>query len=390
MARVDVIHRQQHQRNGGAAKQGTGFQHHRAALALIPKQASHRRQHDHQEGDAAAADVSLAALDGGPDIVEPGVAQQGRCADPLIANRRDGVALQQQLHAVKIHAAVTEIGRGQLSHRKERNAEPRRCRDKAGVAAPFVLPHRRQREHPEQQRVGAEDRFHRAGRRADGEPAGLIGAVQRRSTAHDEKRQHIVHGLRCAADAGADGHGNGKQTGAEHNALPPVQLSAAGKRRNAQRDKQQVAPQHHVDAAAEQKARQRVGPDEQRPPGAIAANVRRALLVAKVPLRAAVGDDAANLAIIKHFVVVHRGGQPDFVQRGAAGQEVKSRKEHDCPQHAEQRIGGLFEKRFDFLHRFCFHHSFSARRAINTTSRYWPSSSSISRKMPSCTKPAFS
>ena len=223
VARVDVIHRQQHQRNGGAAKQGTGFQHHRAALALIPKQAAHRRQHDHQEGDAAAADVSLAALDGGPDIVEPGVAQQGRCAGPLIANRRDGVALQQQLHAVKIHAAVTEIGRGQLSHRKERDAEPRRCRDKADVAAPFVLPHRRQREHPEQQRVGAEDRFHRAGRRADGKPAGLIGAVQRRSTAHDEKRQHIVHGLRRAADAGADGHGNGKQTGTEHNALPPVQ-----------------------------------------------------------------------------------------------------------------------------------------------------------------------
>ena len=198
MARVDVVHEQQHQRNDRAAKQRTALEHQRAAFVLIPDKADRRDEH----------------------------------------NGQNGMELQQQTDAVKVHAAVAEIGRSELGHGEQRNREPARRRAQTGRAAALILPDRCEREHPEQQRVGAEDRFHRAGRGTGNQPARLAAAVQGRRRADDEERQHVVHGLRRAADAGAKRQHDAEQCAAQRDALPVIQPRAAGKHRDAHGNQQ--------------------------------------------------------------------------------------------------------------------------------------------------------
>ena len=94
MARVDVVHEQQHQRNDRAAKQRTALEHQRAAFVLIPDKADHRDEHNGQKRHTAAADVGRLTVECGQNIVPPGRVQQGRGAGALIADRRHGMELQ--------------------------------------------------------------------------------------------------------------------------------------------------------------------------------------------------------------------------------------------------------------------------------------------------------
>ena len=94
VARVDVVHEQQHQRNDRAAKQRTALEHRRAAFVLIPDKADHRDEHNDQKRHTAAADVGRLTVECGQNIVPPGRVQQGRGACALIAGRRHGMELQ--------------------------------------------------------------------------------------------------------------------------------------------------------------------------------------------------------------------------------------------------------------------------------------------------------
>ena len=94
MARVNVVHEQQHQRNDRAAEQRTALEHQRAAFVLIPDKADPRDEHNGQKRHTAAADVGRLAVERGQNIVPPGRTQQGRSAGALIADRRHGMELQ--------------------------------------------------------------------------------------------------------------------------------------------------------------------------------------------------------------------------------------------------------------------------------------------------------
>ena len=94
VARVDVVHKQQHQRNDRAAKQRTALEHQRAAFVLIPDKADHRDEHNGQKRHTAAADVGRLTVECGQNIVPPGRVQQGRGAGALITDRRHGMELQ--------------------------------------------------------------------------------------------------------------------------------------------------------------------------------------------------------------------------------------------------------------------------------------------------------
>ena len=199
MAGVNAVHGQQHQRHNSRTEGSAGFQRCGAASALIPDQTSRCRQSNRQKGQHTAADVGHIALQCRHNIILPRCSQQSDSPLPFIAHSRYRVALQKQLHTGKIHAAA-EIRCRHLCHRKNRqDKRGRRC-CKADTAALFVLPHRHQRKHPEQQRIGAKNRFERAGRCPDDQPAGLAGAAHRSRRAYDDKGHQILHGLRCTAD----------------------------------------------------------------------------------------------------------------------------------------------------------------------------------------------
>ena len=153
-----------------------------------------------------------------------------------------------------------------------------------------------------------------------------------------------------AAEAARQRHPQADQAAVAQDLLADIEPRGHRKHGHAQCQKQHVAPEHRVDAGAEQVPGQPVDPDEHRTPGAVAADIGRALVIAKVPQRPAVRDDTDYLAVINDFVVINIGRHPHLPKRGAERQRVKQQQKQQRARDAKRHRGRLFQQSFQLFH----------------------------------------
>ena len=303
---------------------------------------------NHQKDNATAAEVGLFHK-GTRNILTDGYQFFGGMVH-LIHDGFANFAVSQQFQTAEIHTAAAEIGGGKFRHREKGNTKAEDCLAQAEIAPLFIGPDSHQRERPEQKRIGTEDGLQPAGQcRGHQPPMGAAPQQGRRGTGNDQC-QHIMQCFGRAAKAARQRHPQADQAAVAQNLLTNVQPRGDRKHHHAQCQKQHIAPEHRVNAGAEQASGQAVNPDKHRTPGTVAADVGGALVIAKVAQRAAVGNDADHLAVVDHFVVIDIGRHPHLPQRGAERQRVKQQQKQQRARDAKGHRGRLFQQSFQLIH----------------------------------------
>ena len=114
MARRNVVHKHQHQRNDARAAQCAGFQGAGAVRAAVQHKADERDHQHHEKDHTAAADVGF--FHERTRDIRSGCHQLFGGMLELIDDGLADLAVGQQLQPSEIHAAAAEIGCGQLGH----------------------------------------------------------------------------------------------------------------------------------------------------------------------------------------------------------------------------------------------------------------------------------
>ena len=201
-------------------------------MAHIPNQAANCHSHSRQQIGTAIADIGCITLQCRNKFF-PRTLQVIPDTTQLIHNCLYRMSLEEQLHTSKIHTTITEIGCRQFCHCKQRNAQAGRHKCKTSIATLFVFPYDHEWEHPEQQCVRPHNSFQCARRRSQQKISALTCTLHSNRSAYQHQCQRIVKSFRCTAEAGGNGLCHRKQCSAQHNALPPAQLSTMGEYSNA-------------------------------------------------------------------------------------------------------------------------------------------------------------